>query len=105
MKIAITGATGFIGQHVRNVLAKTDNDVVLVVRYVERVGDKSAREEIVAADLSKARTDWFELFGRPDVVLQLQIPKGLAPGTYDLDLLPIENSWQKSTPLQITVTE
>ena len=71
MKIAITGATGFIGQHVRNVLAKTDNDVVLVVRHVERVGDKSAREEIVAADLSKARTDWFELFGRPDVVLHL----------------------------------
>ena len=71
MKIAITGATGFIGQHVRNVLAKTDNDVVLVVRHVERVGDKSAREEIVAADLSQARTDWFELFGRPDVVLHL----------------------------------
>ena len=71
MKIAITGATGFICQHVRNVLAKTDNDVVLVVRYVERVGDKSAREEIVAADLSQARTDWFELFGRPDVVLHL----------------------------------
>ena len=71
MKIAITGATGFIGQHVRNVLAKTDNDVVLVVRYVERVGDKSAREEIVAADLSQARTDWFQLFGRPDIVLHL----------------------------------
>lgn len=71
MKIAITGATGFIGQHVRNVLAKTDNDVVLVVRHVKRVGDKSAREEIVAADLSQARTDWFQLFGRPDVVLHL----------------------------------
>ena len=40
-----------------------------------------------------------------DIVLQLQIPKDLAPGTYDLDLLPIDNSWQKSTPLQITVTE
>ncbi len=40
-----------------------------------------------------------------DIVLQLQIPKGLAPGTYELDLLPIDNSWQKSTPLQITVTE
>ena len=71
MKIAITGATGFIGQHVRNVLAKTDNDVVLVVRHVEKVGDKSAREEIVAADLSQARTDWFQLFGRPDIVLHL----------------------------------
>ena len=40
-----------------------------------------------------------------DIVLQLQIPKGLEPGTYDLDLLPIDNSWQKSTPLQITVTK
>ena len=40
-----------------------------------------------------------------DIVLQLQIPKDLAPGTYDLDLLPIDNGWQKSTPLQITVTE
>ena len=40
-----------------------------------------------------------------DIVLQLQILKDLAPGTYDLDLLPIDNSWQKSTPLQITVTE
>ena len=40
-----------------------------------------------------------------EIVLQLQIPKDLAPGTYDLDLLPIDNSWQKSTPLQITVTE
>jgi hypothetical protein len=40
-----------------------------------------------------------------DIVLQLQIPKDLAPGTYDLDLLPIDNSWQKLTPIEITVTE
>ena len=39
-----------------------------------------------------------------DVVVQLPIPKSLAPGTYDLELLPIEDNWQKSTPLQITVT-
>ena len=50
--------------------------------------------------ISVVRTTYYR-----DVVLQLQIPKGLAPGTYDLDLLPIDNSWQKSTPLQITVTE
>ena len=71
MKIAITGATGFIGQHVRNVLAKTDHDVVLVARSVERVGEKLAREQVIVADLSESRIDWFELFGKPDVVLHL----------------------------------
>ena len=50
--------------------------------------------------ISVVRTTYYR-----DVVLQLQIPKGLAPGTYDLDLLPIDNTWQQSTPLQITVTE
>ena len=71
MKIAITGATGFIGRHVRSMLVKTDHVVVLVVRNVKKVGDRAANEEIVVADLSQARTDWFELFGKPDAVLHL----------------------------------
>jgi len=71
MKIAITGATGFIGQHIRKALAKTDHDVVLVVREIEKAGEKTARESIVLADLNQDRTDWFELFGKPDVVLHL----------------------------------
>ena len=71
MKIAITGATGFIGRHVRSLLVKTDHVVVLVVRNVKKVGDIAASEEIVVADLSQARTDWFELFGKPDAVLHL----------------------------------
>ena len=71
MKIAITGATGFIGRHVRNALAKTDHDVVLVARSSEKVGEKKAHESIVEADLHQVRTDWFELFGKPDAVLHL----------------------------------
>ena len=71
MKIAITGATGFIGRHVRNALAKTDHDVVLVVRGSEKAGEITAHETIVTADLHQERTDWFELFGKPDAVLHL----------------------------------
>ena len=71
MKIAITGATGFIGRHVRNALAKTDHDVVLVARRSEKAGEITAHETIVTADLHQERTDWFELFGRPDAVLHL----------------------------------
>ena len=71
MKIAITGATGFIGRHVRNALAKTDHNVVLVARSVERVGEKLTREEVIVTDLNESRIDWFELFGKPDAVLHL----------------------------------
>ena len=71
MKIAITGATGFIGRHVRNALAKTDHDVVLVARRIEKAGEITAHETIVTADLHQERTDWFELFGKPDAVLHL----------------------------------
>lgn len=71
MKIAVTGATGFIGRHVRNELAKTDHEVVLVARKIERVGEITASESIVTADLHQERTDWFELFKKPDVVLHL----------------------------------
>ena len=71
MKVAITGATGFIGRHVRNALAKTDHDVVVVVRKIEKAGEITARETIVIADLNQERTDWFELFGKPDAILHL----------------------------------
>ena len=71
MKIAITSATGFIGRHVRNALAKTDHDIVLVVRRSEKAGEITVHETIVTADLHQERTDWFELFGKPDAVLHL----------------------------------
>ena len=71
MKIAITGATGFIGRHVRNAFAKTEHDVVLVVRDAQKVGRIFAREEIVLAELSQIENDWFELLGKPDAVLHM----------------------------------
>lgn len=49
MRVANTGATGFIGRHFRNALTKTDHDVVLAARSVEIVGKKLARKEVVVA--------------------------------------------------------
>ena len=89
MKSAITGATGFIGRHVRNALAKTDHSVVLVVRRSEKAGEITARETIVTADLHKVRTDWFEFFGKPDAVLHLAwggLPNYIDPYHVEVEL-------------------
>ena len=98
MKIAITGATGFIGRHVRNALAKTDHDVVLVARRSEKAGEITAHETIVTADLDQERTDWFELFGRPDAVLHLAwggLPNYMDEYHFEVEL-PMQSKFLKA---------
>jgi nucleoside-diphosphate-sugar epimerase len=89
MKIAITGATGFIGGHVRRRLALTDNEVVLGVRNLKRLGEIAINETPVEMDISHEGTNWFEILGKPDAVLHLAwggLPNYVDPVHVDIEL-------------------
>jgi len=69
--IAVTGATGFIGRHVRKVLATSEYEVRLLVRDPKKVGLLAKNETIVEADIGEEKSNWFEFSGFPDAVIHL----------------------------------
>jgi nucleoside-diphosphate-sugar epimerase len=71
MKIAVTGATGFVGRHVIQALAgATDVEVIAVSRQAPRVQPPVGVRH-VALDLVSFPADAYELLGRPDVLIHL----------------------------------
>ena len=71
MKIAITGATGFIGQHVRKQLKESTHEILLVTRDAKKITLLGTNERVLIADISEARDDWYQFLDSPDVLLHL----------------------------------
>ena len=71
MKVAVTGASGFIGRHVFTDLLEHELDVVAVTRDATRLAGLSEAVRIVEMDISDPAPYCFEQMGGPDVLIHL----------------------------------
>jgi dTDP-6-deoxy-L-talose 4-dehydrogenase (NAD+) len=77
MKILVTGASGFIGNHVLNYLTtNTSYDIIATSRLKEKVINKPWFNLVsfIQADLHSENSNWFEYFNKPDILIHLAWP-------------------------------
>lgn len=71
MKVAVTGATGFVGRHVLEALRARNTEVVAVSRPRSDGLLAGSDIDIVTMDIAECGTDAFERIGAPDVLVHL----------------------------------
>lgn len=71
MKIAISGATGFIGRHVVAELERQSLTPVLICRQSAKIPFSLSRHTIIPIDLTSNPSGAFDLLGRPDALIHL----------------------------------
>jgi nucleoside-diphosphate-sugar epimerase len=71
MKIAVTGASGFVGQHVVAELQNRSIPVTLVTRNYSNLPASLANHNIAIIDIQNSPLDSYELMGSPDVLIHL----------------------------------
>lgn len=71
MKIAVTGANGFIGRHVISELAKYPIEIIPVVRCLSPHLPEYVKTKAVELDIHTFQKDAFERIGSPDALIHL----------------------------------
>jgi dTDP-6-deoxy-L-talose 4-dehydrogenase (NAD+) len=71
MKIAVTGASGFIGRHVLSELKKQNVEIIAITRDATRLADVGESVRLVEMDIAQPTANSFEMLGRPDVLIHL----------------------------------
>ena len=71
MKVAMTGATGFIGRHVLTELESRSVAATLVLRPSSATSPSLAKHTIIRMDLHNPPPNSFEQMGAPDVLIHL----------------------------------
>lgn len=71
MKVAVTGATGFIGRHLVAELARHGHALTLLARPLSLVPAEWAPHKVLRQDLLAAPAHAYELLGQPDMLVHL----------------------------------
>lgn len=71
MKLAVTGASGFIGRHVLVELERRSMPATVVLRPSSAYSPSLAKHVAVRMDLQNSPSNAFELMGSPDVLIHL----------------------------------
>ena len=71
MKVAVTGASGFIGQHVLAELSRYNVSIVAVTRNSVRLSGLGESVQVVEMNIASPTSDCFERLGEPDVLIHL----------------------------------
>ena len=83
MKILVTGATGFIGQHTIRALLRQGHEVVATSTSREKAARQSWFNQVTFLEYDIARPELiqnlFDLFGQPDVLIHLAWPDVARP--------------------------
>lgn len=75
MKVSVTGANGYIGRHVVRSLMHRGCDITAVVRDHAEI-DSGVR--VISGDILANDRDWYDVTGRPDIVIHLAWRDGFA---------------------------
>ena len=89
LKIAVTGATGFIGRHVITELLKHNVEIIATYHSNKTAKRNSSRLTWLPFDISKPSDNIFSEIGRPDVLIHLSwsgLPNYNSPHHYEEEL-------------------
>lgn len=71
MRVAVTGASGFLGKHVLNALLRRSVDVVAIGRQPDKLQLFKDRVDIVQFDINENASNVYGRIGKPDVLIHL----------------------------------
>jgi dTDP-6-deoxy-L-talose 4-dehydrogenase (NAD+) len=71
MKIALTGATGFVGRHLVTELERRSISPTLICQPSTEIPPSFARHPVVLVNLKEMPAKTFDLMGQPDVLIHL----------------------------------